>query len=345
LFALLGALAAALILIVVLLYQPGKGPGGDEVKVTVPDGASVGDIGGLLKENGVIGSPFLFEVRATLDGTRGALRSGSYTLRQDMSFGDALKVLSTPPPAAPAKNTPVQVVIPEGKARSEIAPIAADAGLKGDYMKATKSFKGFNPKKYGAKNAPDLEGFLFPATYDLKAGDSVDDLVSQQLQAFKDNIAGVNLTTARKKLNLTPYDVLTIASMVEREAVLDKERPIIASVIDNRLHDGMNLGIDATIRFANDNWTKPLTESELAIDSPYNTRTNAGLPPGPIGNPGLASIKAAADPDKTKYLYYVVKPGTCGEHAFSETDAQFEKDVQEYNSARDAKGGNSPTSC
>jgi UPF0755 protein len=119
----------------------------------------------------------------------------------------------------------------------------------------------------------------------------------------------------------------------------------VAAVIYNRLREGMPLGIDATIRFALNQWTKPLTLSELETPSPYNTRTNAGLPPGPIGNPGIASIRAAARPAKVSYLFYVVKPGTCGEHAFSSTAAEFNRDVARYNSAREAAGGNSPTEC
>jgi len=111
------------------------------------------------------------------------------------------------------------------------------------------------------------------------------------------------------------------------------------------LREGMPLGIDATVRFATGNYTEPLTESELAVDSPYNTRLNAGLPPGPIGNPGLASIEAAAHPAKVDYLFYVVEPGSCGKHAFSSTEAEFNADVERYNSAREAAGGNSPDSC
>jgi UPF0755 protein len=107
----------------------------------------------------------------------------------------------------------------------------------------------------------------------------------------------------------------------------------------------MPLGIDATIRYATRNWSEPLKQSELNIDSPYNTRRRTGLPPTPIGSPGLASIKAAANPASQDYLYYVVKPGTCGEHNFSSTDAEFQKDVDAYNRARDRAGGKSPTTC
>jgi UPF0755 protein len=133
--------------------------------------------------------------------------------------------------------------------------------------------------------------------------------------------------------------------MIEKEAQLESERKLISAVIYNRLHDGIPLGIDATTRFANNNYTEPLTESELNADSPYNTRINAGLPPGPIASPGLASIEAAAHPAKVDYLYYVVKPGTCGELAFSSSYSEFEADVARYNEAREAAGGKSPTTC
>jgi len=107
----------------------------------------------------------------------------------------------------------------------------------------------------------------------------------------------------------------------------------------------MPLGIDSTIRFATGNYTKPLTESELAIDSPYNTRTNAGLPPGPIDSPGIEAIEAAAHPAKTGYLFYVTTPGACGKLTFAKSEAEFEAAVGKYNSAREAAGGNSPTNC
>jgi uncharacterized YceG family protein len=154
----------------------------------------------------------------------------------------------------------------------------------------------------------------------------------------------VDLKAARRA-NLTPYDVLIIASLVEREAQLDKERPVVASVIYNRLREGMNLGIDATVRYAANNWTRPVTRSQLASPSPYNTYNHPGLPPGPIGNPGLESMRAAAKPARTKYLYYVVKPGTCGEHAFAETADEHDRNAARYEAARAARGGRSPTNC
>jgi UPF0755 protein len=340
-------LALAAIVVVVLagwflwsLYQPGTGEGSGRVSVTVPRGASVGQIGDLLADRGVIDSSFFFGLRVKLSGSSGDLKSGTFTLRRDMSYGDALDRLSTTPPPPPV----IRVTIPEGKSRGEIAPLARQAGLRGNYRRASRASRELDPRRYGAPRGATLEGFLFPATYELRRGASAKNLVDQQLVAFQQNLAKVNLRYARSK-NLTAFDVLTIASMVEREVAVARERPLVAAVIYNRLSQGIPLGIDATLRYELDDWTTPLLQSELQADTPYNTRTNAGLPPGPIGNPGLASIEAAANPARVDYLFYVVRPGTCGEHAFSSTDAEFQQDVAAYNAARERAGGKSPTKC
>jgi cell division protein YceG involved in septum cleavage len=247
-----------------------------------------------------------------------------------------------PPPPEPVKT--IMATVPEGYSRAQTAQLARELKLRGNYVKATIRSPYLDPAEYGGANAKSLEGFLFPDTFELNAHAPVGDLVRDQLQDFKRRIAGVDMSYAKSK-NLTVYDVVKIASMIEKEAQLESERKLIAAVIYNRLREGIPLGIDATIRFANDNYTEPLTESELQADSPYNTRINAGLPPGPIASPGLASIEAAAHPAKVDYLYYVVKPGTCGEHSFSSTDAEFQADVARYNEAREAAGGKSPTTC
>ena len=156
----------------------------------------------------------------------------------------------------------------------------------------------------------------------MRPNETVDQLVSEQLLAFEQNFKKVDLSYAKSK-NLTPYDVLIIASMVQREVQVPKEMPLVAAVIYNRLAQGIPLGIDATLRYDLDNFDKPLTESDLATDSPYNTRLVTGLPPTPIANPGLDSLKAAADPANVDYLYYVVKPGTCGKHFFTDDYDDF----------------------
>jgi uncharacterized YceG family protein len=248
----------------------------------------------------------------------------------------------SPQPAAAADTS--NFTIPEGFDRHQIADLAKKAKLKGDYEEASKSFNGFDPSKYGADDPPNLEGFLFPATYELPDHPTVHDLIERQLDAFKQNIDGVDMSYAESK-NLNVYDVLKIASMIEREVQVPKERPLVAEVIYNRLHDGSPLGIDATIRYYLHNYDEQLTESELQDpNDPYNTRIHTGLPPTPIGNPGLDSIKAAANPAKGDLFYFVVKPGTCGEHFFTASEQEFEAAEQRYQEALQAEGG-SPTNC
>jgi UPF0755 protein len=334
------AVALAVLVFGWALFQPFAGDGGDGVRVTIPKDGSVARIADILDGAGVIESAALFELRATLAGRRGDLKPGAYDLREDMSYGDVIDRLAAGPGA-----DILTITIPEGLSRREIAPLVSKEGVAGDYLRASEASPALDPRRYGAARRPEsLEGFLFPATYELRRGASVQSLVTKQLAAFRDRIGGVDLSYARSK-NLTIFDVVTIASMVEREARLERERPLVAAVIYNRLRERIPLGVDATIRFATGNWSAPLTASELATDSGYNTRRRPGLPPGPIGNPGLASLRAAAKPARVGYLYYVVKPGTCGEHAFSSTFAQFERDRKRYEAAREAAGERSPTKC
>jgi UPF0755 protein len=339
-FRLVGAIVAVLLLwFLFALFQPFHGDGSGRVQVTIPKGSSVSEVGDLLGEKGVIDSSTLFQVRVTLDGKRSELYPGHFTLAHGMSYGAAIDALSKPP-----IKRATSVTIPEGYSRSQAAQLVEEDGLEGDYTKETVRSKYLNPAQYGGKGAKNLEGFLFPDTFELKPGAPAADLVQLQLQDFKRRIKGVDMSYAKSK-NLTVFDVLIIASMIEREAGVPSQRGLVASVVYNRLHEGMPLGIDATIRFATGNYEAPLTESQLAVDSPYNTRTNAGLPPGPINSPGLTAIEAAAHPAKSSFLFYVNKPETCGELAFSKNEAEFEADVAAYNAAREANGGNEPTTC
>jgi uncharacterized YceG family protein len=338
-----GPIAALIVFFVfawflVSLFQPLKGDGEGAVAVTIPSGSSTGDIADLLADQDVISSTFFFSLRMRLAGK--SLQSGSFQMKRGMSYGTAIEQLSSAPATPPV----VKVVVPEGKSRGEIAAIATKAGLTGSYTSVSKRSSKLRPRSYGAPKSATLEGFLFPATYELEPGSSAKALVSKQLDAFKQNFDDLSFAPAKRR-NLTRYDILIVASMIEREATIPSERSKIAAVIYNRLRQGIPLGIDATIRFALNNWTRPLKVSELESDTPYNTRKREGLPPGPIGNPGLASIKAALRPASVNYVFYVVKPCGKGAHAFSSTDAQFQKDVAAYNKARDAKGGNDPSNC
>jgi UPF0755 protein len=342
LLALLALLAIGAALYVInATFQPFQSENEQEeaVPVKIPDGADAGSIGKLLERKGVIEDARFFTLNATLTLRRGKLITGNYVLRRNMTNGAAIEALMQGPKVRVVKT--FKVTIPEGLSRREAAPAVQESGIDGSYLKASGSSQALaRARKLGApKRTRTLEGFLFPATYDLKAGAIADDLVDKQLDAFRDNFGSINLVRAHKK-NLSDYDVLIIASLIERETPSDRERPLVASVIYNRLKLGEPLSIDASIRYAENNWSRPLRVSELEKDTPYNLRVNSGLPPTPIGNPGLASMKAAAKPANTDYMFYVAKPGAC--HAFAETNAQHEKNVAAYEKAREENGGKAP---
>jgi UPF0755 protein len=234
---------------------------------------------------------------------------------------------------------PFKIVFPEGFTRAQMArrvtAVAEIAkrergrvpALKGRaYLAGTRLPRrepGFGRKRYP------LEGFLFPATYDFTARTTAAQLVNQQLEAFRRNWAKVNFRYATRK-NLTPYDVLTIASMIERETAAPEERQLVAAVIYNRLHLHMALGIDATLRYGlHIPPTESIRESQLNSTNPYNTGKQPGLPPTPIANPGLASIQAAAHPAHVDFLYYVRKPDKT-HHFFTASFAAFQKYKAEH---------------
>jgi uncharacterized YceG family protein len=227
--------------------------------------------------------------------------------------------------APPATTTVVQlhqfeIIFPEGYTRvqmgAEVKLIAAKADrehhgrvrlTQAAYLAASKHAV---VPCFGKGKQKNLEGFLFPAGYDFDVNTTAADLVKDQIAAFCENWSKLKLGYARAK-NLQPYDVLTIASMIEEEAALSGDRPKVSAVIYNRLRDRMQLGIDATLRYGlHIPPTKSITEAELNSNNPYNTRKFYGLPPTPIGNPGLASLQAAAHPAQLGYLYYVRIPGT-----------------------------------
>jgi UPF0755 protein len=210
-----------------------------------------------------------------------------------------------------------RVVFPEGFTRAQMAErvqAVAKIARRERHIRPKISSKGYLAASgsrrisgFGPAKLP-LEGFLFPSTYDFDRKTTSAQLVQAQLAAFESNFGNVDLAYARSK-NLTPYDVLKIASIVEREAVVPSERKLVAAVIYNRLHAHMPLGMDSTIRYGlHVPGTQSLLQSELDSDNPYNTRKFAGLPPTPIANPGLASIEAAAHPAHVDYLYFVRKP-------------------------------------
>jgi uncharacterized YceG family protein len=333
--------AAVVVWFCVEIFQPFHGSGHGSVTVVIPPHSSVNAVADRLSHAGVIGSSFFFELRVTLDGDRGDLRPGTYHLKLGMSFGSVLKILTAKPHAAPV----TQITITPGRTRRQIDDLLRAQGVKGTYYGDTRSSRLLNPSLYGApKGTNSLEGFLFPDTYQVRQPISIPALVSDQLQDFKRHFGGVSLNYARSK-HLTRYDLLIIASMIEGEAQTAGDRARVASVIYNRMRHHIPLQIDATTRYATGNYTRPLTESQLHSASPWNTYTHAGLPPTPIGNPGMASIEAAAHPAKTNYLYFVVKVCGNGAMVFESNYKQFQRDVARYQTARAKRGGNSPSKC
>ncbi|MDH3225824.1 MAG: endolytic transglycosylase MltG [Thermoleophilia bacterium] len=221
----------------------------------------------------------------------------------------------------------VNVTFPEGLRREDVARIVDEqtAISAADYLAATAAGpEGRSRAK--AKEPTSLEGYLFPATYEVNKLTTAEDLVQRQLDAFDDSTAGVDYSYARER-NLTPHEVLSIAAMVEREVRVPEEREIVAGVIYNRLRNRMLLGIDATVQYAIGEWKQDLSSAELQNDSPYNTRKFFGLPPGPIASPGVASIVAAARPQEHEFLYYVAKADGSGGHYFARDEAEFEQQV------------------
>ena len=247
-------------------------------------------------------------------------------------------VVDARPAAAPVT---LRIVFPEGFSARQMADRVAEVRriairkrrvtprLTGTaYARATAQARA--PRAFARYlKRRSVEGFLFPALYEFTPATPATDLVARQVAAFERVWGTINLARARARKR-TPYDVLVIASMVERETVAPKERPLVAAVIYNRLERGMPLGIDATIRYGLDvPGTEALRQSQLQSDNPYNTRIHLGLPPTPIANPGLPSMQAAAKPAKEGYLFFVRKPDKI-HHFFTASESEFFAKACEY---------------
>jgi len=284
-------------------------------------------------------SPRRIALRRTVALVVALLVAGAIALGVAAAFRSHGSAAPSTPPVPPPPPKPFRIVFPEGFTRRDMAErvtVVDGIALRrrgvrpklsaSAYLKATSGkvrVPGFGRSRYA------FEGFLFPATYDFFTDTPSKQLVRDQLDTFAENWAQVKLGYAERK-NLTPYDVLIIASMVEKETRARSERPLVAAVIYNRLHEHMSLGIDATIRYAlNVPPTESLRESQLHDPTPYNTRLHTGLPPTPIANPGLASIQAAAHPAKVDYLYFVRKPDKV-HHFFTASAAAFENYKNEH---------------
>jgi UPF0755 protein len=295
------------------------GPAKD-VAFTVPSGATADQVVGALNEAGLIKcGGFVGNLMVRGTGKASQIRAGTYALTTGMTLDEIIHVLTTAPKVVPTAN----VLIPPGYRLTQIAERMHETlGIsRKAFMDAAESGT-YSLPPYLPQGSSTVEGFLWPETYRFaKRGTTPDDVITRLLQQFQTDTADLPWSNA-ETLGVTPYQIVVIASMIEKEATLDADRPKVAAVIYNRLAKGMTLGIDATVGYIDPDPSNGLTSSDLAIDSPYNTRLNPGLPPTPIASPGIASLKAALEPADVDYLYYVAC-GNQGASRFSTTYAQF----------------------
>ena len=294
------------------------------VTITVDDGATGEQVVEALHERGVIPcGGFVGNLLLRGTGKADQIRAGSFELTTGMTLDAALDVLTEPPPEVPT----VELVIPEGFRLTQIADrVHEDLGLPAKrFLKEVRSGRYVLPP-YLPAGTKSPEGFLFPKSYEfVEEGLTARVVTRRLLDQFR--IEAERLPFGRtEQLGVTPYELVIIASMIEEEARVDKDRPLIAGVIYNRLKIGMALGIDATLLYDDPTPDGELSSSDLEYDSPYNTRINAGLPPTPIASPGAESLRAALDPADTEFLYYVLC-GEDGHHRFARTLAEHNRNV------------------
>ena len=291
------ALAILFTVLFVHYFYPTRGE--EPVLVVIEEGESASQIAGKLHAGRVITSATLFRVLAWVQGRQDDFKPGHYLFHPGMHYGEVFAILEAGP------NNQARLTLPEGltvaqtaERVAQVLPVSAD-----EFVSATTS-GDYAVSHIPADRQRNLEGFLFPKTYDLAVDVSAREVVETLLRQFDSETAGLDWARA-SGLGISPYQAVIIASLIEREAVLDEERPLVAAVIHNRLRKDMFLQIDATVQYALPEWKETLTYADLETPSPYNTYLHKGLPPAPICSPGLRSIQAALDPASVDYLYYV----------------------------------------
>ncbi len=293
---------------------------GGLVTVDIASGMGATQVGKLLQEKGVIESSAAFVDLVKARGSEDKLKPGIYSLPRGEQLIVVVETLEEGAGLSGDKFT-----IPEGLAVTQTAALL-DKGevLDGPtYIKLAGQPEDFTVPEVGGTTprVDSLEGLLFPSTYYLLPGDDAEGLISAQLAAFTDKTKDLPWDNA-KLLGVTPYEIVIIASIIEKEARIADERSKVAAVIYNRLKEDMTLGVDATVRYALNKWTGGLSTEDLEVDSPYNTRINKGLPPAPIASPGVAALEAALEPAEVDYLYYVLSD-TDGNHFFTSSYEEF----------------------
>jgi UPF0755 protein len=303
--------------------------GSERVEVVIPEGASTSDIARILSKKGVINDEAAFKNAVAAQNAASALKPGTYMLTQ----GTAVEEIVTALKAGPAANGN-KLTIPEGLTLEQTAAVVeASCNIPAaEFITAARSADQYVQDYPFLADVADnsMEGFLYPKTYSIPPSSSADYVIRVLLDQFVIETAQLDLAYATDH-NLTFYDIVTIASLIEKETAQDDERALVSSVVYNRLRQGMRLQIDATVVYAlgPDYDGHPLLNVDLTVDSPYNTYLVDQLPAGPICSPQIASIQAAAHPDETDFVYYVLTSKE-GRHTFCATAEEFEAAKELY---------------
>lgn len=301
------------------------GPGKGSITVTVPNGATVSEIGTILVDSKVVQSEAAWSEAVQSEERATSIQPGNYQMQTEMRAIDALTLLINPGES----RIRAQFTVQEGLRLTA----QVDALVKGTKIKKSAYEKALDsPKKLGlpsyAKNRP--EGFLFPDTYELIGQSSATSVLKQMTSRFNDVADELDLEGKAKKLDRSPYDLVIVASIIEKEVRAEGDRAKVARVIYNRLDDGEPLGLDSTVIYAENLKTNTTTAKDRKSKSKYNTYNHQGLPPGPISAPGKAALEAAANPADGKWMYFVTVNFDTGETKFAVTPAEHEKNVKEW---------------
>lgn len=297
------------------LFSPPRSEG--EVTISIEEGTSLNQIAETLKENEIIKSTLSFRIYSSIFSDSSQFKAGNYTINKPMGLGDLTDLL-----VGGTNALGIKITIPEGFVMTQIATLLEENGLidRDRFLQLVEEgnfdyeFLNFD-KPSGIRYK--LEGFIYPETYFISESADEETIIKTFLDEFNNQVwsklEGANTN------GLTPYQILTLSSIIEKEAVVDEERSTIASVFYNRLDDEMRLESCATVQYAlgREQFATVVTIEETQLESPFNTYKYSGLPPGPIANPGLKSIEAAIEPDNTDYLFFVAKGD--GSHHFSRT--------------------------
>jgi len=295
------------------------------VKIEIQSGSTTSDIAKILKENNLIRDKNIFRLVSRIKGTEGKLKAGFYELNSSMTPEEILNKLV----AGGKDGETIKFTIPEGFTIEEIAEKLGNQNIinKDKFIDLTYDIEKFSKEYKFLNDIPEkmnMEGYLYPDTYEVYKDSTEYQIIKRMLDEFNNKY---NKTIKNKEipLDLNTYELITLASLVEREAKVDKDRNLVSSVIYNRLEIDMPLQIDATIQYALENRKEKLTYDDLEVDSIYNTYKNKGLPVGPICSPGIESINASLNPEDTNYIFYVLKKDGTGEHFFTDDYNEFLK--------------------